>query len=59
MLKDIERKKKLLALRVRLMENMKFMLNFYKFTEEESCIDFVKELGRDSEKVKKEIEKLK
>ena len=59
MLKNIERKKKLLALRVKLMEHMKYMLNIYKFTEEESYLDFVKELGRDSEKVKKEIDKIK
>ncbi len=56
MIQNAERKAKIIAMRLRLLENMKFFLNLYKFDGQESNLDYVKEMGRDSEYLKRVID---
>lgn len=59
MLKDIEKKKKIIAMRLSLLEEMKKQLLAYKTLGDDGCLEYAKQLGRDSEKLKKVLEKMK
>lgn len=59
MFKHIEKKKKIIAWRVRLMQEMQTLLKAYKVLGNPDLLEFAKEIGRDSEKLKKILEKMK
>lgn len=58
-MQNIEKKKKIFELRLRLLNQMKDNLQAYKELGNEDFLIFAKELGKDSEKCKKLLDKLK
>lgn len=59
MIQNAEKKQKIIAWRLRIMEDMKYFLKVYKFGQDEADLNFVKELGKDSQRLKTILEGIK
>lgn len=55
----MNKKLKIINMRIKLLEDMKKLLEAYKKLGDKDMLEFAKELGRDSETLKKKIEAMK